>query len=63
MENRIKEPLSLCADRVSAETIGANQLREHLAEIAYVLISALGRIGLAGTELARSLVQPVSAVA
>lgn len=54
MENRIKEQLSLFADRVSAETMGANQLRVYLAGMAYVLISALRRIGLAGTEMARS---------
>ena len=54
MENRITEQLSLFADRVSAETMGANQLRVYLAGMAYVLISALRRIGLAGTEMARS---------
>ncbi len=54
MENRIKEQLSMFADRVSAETMAANQLRVYLAGMAYVLMTALRRIGLAGTEMARS---------
>jgi len=54
MENRIKEQLSLFATRVSAETMAANQLRVYLAGMAYVLVSALRRIGLAGTEMARA---------
>ena len=54
MENRIKEQLSLFADRVSAETMAAIQLRVYLAGMRYVLVSALRRIGLAGTEMARS---------
>jgi len=54
MENRMKEQLSLFAGRVSAKTIAANQLRVYLAGMAYVLMSALRRIGLAGTEMARA---------
>ena len=54
MENRINEQLSLFATRVSAETMAANQLRVYLAGMAYVLMSALRRIGLAGTEMARA---------
>ena len=54
MENRIKERLTLFAGRVSAETMAANQLRVYLAGMAYVLVSALRRIGLAGTEMARA---------
>jgi hypothetical protein len=55
MENRIKEAqLSLFADRLSAETFRANQLRLWLSSAAYVLMHALRRIGLAGTELARA---------
>lgn len=55
MENRIKEcQLDLMADRTSASTMRANQLRLWFASFAYVLISALRRIGLAGTELARA---------
>lgn len=54
MENRIKEQLSLFADRVSAETMRANQARLYLSGMAYVLVSALRRLGLVGTELARA---------
>ena len=55
MENRIKEQqLDLFADRTSASTMSANQMRLDLASMAYVLMSALRRIGLAGTELARA---------
>jgi hypothetical protein len=54
MENRIKEQLSLFADRVSTETMRANQMRVYLAGMAYVLVSALRRIGLQGTEMARA---------
>lgn len=50
MENRIKEQqLALFADRTSAETMRANQLRLWLSSVAYVLVSALRRLGLAGT--------------
>jgi len=53
MENRIKEcQLDLYADRTSARTMRANQLRLWFASFAYVLISALRRIGLAHTTLA-----------
>lgn len=48
MENRIKEQFSLFADRVSAETMRANQLRLYLSVMAYVLLSGLRRLGLAG---------------
>jgi hypothetical protein len=54
MENRMKEQMSLFADRVSTETMRANQLRIYFAGMAYVLMSALRRIGLQGTELARA---------
>jgi hypothetical protein len=55
MENRIKEAqLDLFADRLSAATFRANQLRLWLASAAYVLLQAVRRIGLAGTELARA---------
>ena len=50
MENRIKEcQLDLYADRTSAKTMRANQLRLWFAAIAYVLICALRRMGLAHT--------------
>lgn len=53
MENRIKEAqLDLFADRLSAESFRANQLRLWLASAAYVLMHALRRIGLKGTALA-----------
>src|SRR4029077_5402885 len=45
MENRIKEcQLDLYADRTSAATLRANQLRLWFASMAYVLICALRRI-------------------
>jgi hypothetical protein len=53
MENRIKEcQLDLFADRTSTKSMRANQLRLWLASMAYVLLTALRRIGLAHTELA-----------
>ena len=53
MENRIKEQqLHLFADRTSAATMRANQLRLWLSSVAYTLLAALRRLGLAGTELA-----------
>ena len=55
MENRIKEcQLDLFADRTSAQTMRANQLRLWFAAMAYVLLTALRRIALAGTRLARA---------
>jgi hypothetical protein len=54
MENRIKEQLSLFAPRVSAETMKANQMRMNLSGCAYVLIHALRRICLKGTEMERA---------
>jgi hypothetical protein len=41
MENRIKEQLSLFADRMSTETLRSNQLRLYLSSMAYVLVHAL----------------------
>jgi hypothetical protein len=52
MENRIKEQLSLFADRVSAETMQANQLRIYFAAIAYLLVDGLRRLALRGTDMA-----------
>jgi hypothetical protein len=54
MENRIKEQFSLFADRVSAETMRANQMRLYLSAAAYILVSGLRRVGLKGTELAHA---------
>jgi Transposase DDE domain group 1 len=59
MENRIKEQFSLFADRVSAETMRANQMRLYLSTAAYVLISGLRRLGLKGTELAQAQVSTI----
>ena len=55
MENRIKEQqLDLFADRTSAHTMRANQLRLYFSSSAYVLMHALRRLGTEGTELARA---------
>lgn len=55
MENRIKEQqLYLFADRLSAATLRANQLRMYEAGVAYLLIHALRRLGLRETELQRA---------
>ena len=55
MENRIKEcQLDLFADRTSAATMRANQLRLWFASMAYVLIEALRRIALKTTKLANA---------
>jgi len=59
MENRIKEQFSLFADRVSAETMRANQTRLYLSAMAYVLVSGLRRVGLKGTELAQAQVSTI----
>ena len=55
MENRIKEQqLYLFADRTSAATMRANQLRLCFSSVAYTLMNALRRLGLKGTKLARA---------
>jgi hypothetical protein len=55
MENRIKEcQLDLYADRTSAHTMRANQLRLWFASMAYVLVCGLRRIGLSHTQFARA---------
>jgi hypothetical protein len=55
MENRIKEcQLDLFADRTSAATMRANQLRLYFASMAYVLLCALRRIGLRHTQFAKA---------
>jgi hypothetical protein len=59
-ENRIKEQqLHLFADRTSAQTMRANQIRLFFSSIAYVLLNALRRLGLAGTELACAQCQTI----
>lgn len=55
-ENRIKEQFVLFADRVSAATMRANQLRLYLSVLAYSLLCGLRRWGLRRTELAHAQV-------
>ncbi len=60
MENRIKEQqLDLFADRTSAATMRANQLRLYLSSAAYMLLHALRRLGLKNTDLARAQCQTI----
>ena len=60
MENRIKEQqLDLFADRTSAATMRANQLRLYLSSAAYMLMHALRRLGLKQTPLARAQCQTI----
>jgi hypothetical protein len=54
MENRIKEQFSLFADRVSSETMRANQMRMYFSAMAYVLVCGLRRLGLKNTELEKA---------
>jgi hypothetical protein len=55
METRIKEcQLDLFADRTSARSMRANQLRLWFASMAYVLLCALRRIGLQHTRFAKA---------
>ena len=55
MENRIKEcQLDLYADRTSATTMRANQLRLWFYSMAYVMMCALRRIGLHDTDFAQA---------
>lgn len=55
MENRIKEQqLYLFADRTSAATMRANQLRLWLSSVAYVFMNTLRELGLRGTEFEKA---------
>ncbi|MHC4831662.1 MAG: IS1380 family transposase [Planctomycetota bacterium] len=55
MENRIKEQqLDLFADRTSAHTMRANQVRLYMSSMAYVLLSTIRRKALVGTKLAKA---------
>jgi hypothetical protein len=55
MENRIKEQqLYLFADRTSAATLRANQLRLYFSSFAYCLLQALRRLALPGTQFAKA---------
>lgn len=55
MENRIKEQqLDLFADRTSTAKMRSNQIRLYFSSIAYVLMQALRRLGLKGTEMEKA---------
>jgi hypothetical protein len=55
MENRIKEQqLYLFSTRTSSHTFRANQIRLYFSSVAYLLMHALRRLGLEGTEMARA---------
>jgi hypothetical protein len=54
MENRIKEQLMLFADRTSTAYLRSNQIRLYFSSVAYVLMQALRRLGLQGTEWAKA---------
>jgi hypothetical protein len=60
MENRIKEQqLYLFADRTSAATMRANQLRLWFSSLAYVLTQTLRRLGLQNTEWQNATCQTI----
>jgi hypothetical protein len=60
MENRIKEQqLGLFADRTSAATMRANQLRLWWSSFAYILMQALRRLALKGTEMEKAQCQTI----
>jgi hypothetical protein len=59
MENRIKEQFMLFADRVSAATMRANQLRLYLSVMAYSLGCGLRRLGLKATQLAQAQISTI----
>jgi len=54
MENRIKEQLMLFPDRTSTAFLRSNQTRLYFSSVAYLLMHALRRLGLRGTELAQA---------
>jgi hypothetical protein len=55
MENRIKEQqLDLFADRTSTHWLHSNQLRLWMSSVAYLLVAAMRRLGLKGTEHERA---------
>ncbi len=59
MENRIKEQLSLFADRMRPQTLRANQLRLYFSAPAYTLMLGLRRMGLAGTSWAQAQTETI----
>ena len=54
MENRIKEQLMLFAGRTSTAYLRSNQIRLYFSSVAYLLMQALRRLGLQGTEMAKA---------
>ncbi len=54
MENRLKEQLMLFSDRTSTAFPRSNQIRLYFSSVAYLLMQALRRLGLQGTELAKA---------
>src|SRR6202007_108034 len=59
MENRIKEQLSLFSDRLSTETLHANQLRLYFSSLAYLLMHAVPRRALPATDWATAQVSTI----
>jgi len=60
MENRIKEQqLSLFADRTSAATMRANQIRLWFSSVAYLLMQAVRRLALQGTAMEKAQCQTI----
>jgi len=59
MENRIKEQFQLFSDRTSCHRWWPNQFRLLLSSCAYVLISALRRIGLRKTALEKAQIDTI----
>jgi len=60
MENRIKEQqLALFADRTSTSWMRSNQIRLYFSSLAYCVMQALRRLGLAGTEMAKAQCQTI----
>ena len=49
------QQLYLLADRTSSSSSRANQTRLYFSSIAYLLLEALRRVGLAGTDMAQAL--------
>ena len=54
IENRIKEQLMLFSDRTSTAYLRSNQIRLYFSSVAYLLMQALRRLGLQGTEMAKA---------
>ena len=59
MENRVKEQMQLFSDRTSCQRWWPNQFRLLLSSLSYVLLEAIRRLGLHGTELARAQVATI----